>query len=177
MLALCILTTPHGICKAEEDFLKGTPSWATEEWKNFASHIVAGEIPYGCEECALVTACTIRRDVERGWNPWNLRQRWYGWKQPTEMALNAVEESLSTMGCACVPDCKFLGNQNDYNWNWSPQPFIEFGNDNGKSVCVLWELEKTESENTIPLQGSMLFHAIEENALSVEEPTNVMSTK
>lgn len=176
LLALCVLSSPHGVCEAEKDFLD-EPSWATPEWQTFASHIVAGEIPHGCKECALVTACTIRRDVERGWNPWHLQERWYGWKAPTKLSDSAVKAALIPMGCLHVPDCKFLGNQSDYDNNWAPQPRIEYGNEYGKSICVLWESEKNKSESTTPKPDLTLFHGIGVGASTVIGQVNATYTR
>jgi len=169
LLVLCVLSAPQGVCKAEKDFLLGTPSWATTDWKHFASHIVSGEIPPGCSECALVTACTIKHDVDREWNPWALRKRWYGWGPRTSLSDWAVQTSLEPLGCAGIPNCKYLGNENDYKYNWAYQPSVEFGNENGKSICVLWESDKKKSESMTTKPDLRLLRVIRKNALSAEE--------
>lgn len=61
----------------------------------------------------MVIACTIVRDVERGWEPWTLRQRWYGWKEPTWNDRVAVWDALNG-GCDDIPRYRFVGNDRDY---------------------------------------------------------------
>jgi hypothetical protein len=74
--------------------------------------IVAGEAA-NIDECRLVTACTILRDVEAGLAVDELRPgRWYGWREPGPEHYSAVEEALAT-GCEGVPRCAFLGSEAD----------------------------------------------------------------
>jgi len=87
------------------------PAWATEAWREWASHIVASEAR-GVPQADIVVACTMVRDVARGWHPWALRGRWFGWGPPDEADREAVDAAL-TGGCVGVPDYAFVGNYRD----------------------------------------------------------------
>jgi len=102
-----------------------TPDWATPAWKESAAHIVSGEAtPY--MESKMLVICTMINDVEnRGWNPWNLRQRWYGWRYPTEKDRLAVEKAFQG-GCSEIPPYIYLGNYSDYRL-WRSMGFIREG--------------------------------------------------
>lgn len=86
-------------------------SWATPAWIEFASWIVASEAR-GVPAADKVVACTLVRDVERGWNPWLLRNRWFGWGRPDAADRKAVLQAVSG-GCGDVPDYLYVGNYRD----------------------------------------------------------------
>lgn len=90
-----------------------SPDWATPAWKEDAAYIVAGEAtPYMASKMLVI--CTMINDVEnRGWEPWNLRARWFGYRYPTEDDRRAVELAFSG-GCEDIPQYIYLGNGNDY---------------------------------------------------------------
>ena len=91
------------------------PLWATERWVDFASHIVASEAR-GVPQADLVIACTMVRDVEKGWYPWALRSRWFGWGRPDAKDIRAVEDSLTQGGCDEIPDYRYVGNFRDVQY-------------------------------------------------------------
>ena len=136
VLALCLLMAePHGVCARASP---PTPVWATIEWVGYASHIVAGEAPSNCEVCNRWIACTIVRDIQRGYNPWNLYPgRWHGWKSYGPAHKLAVQQALNPAFCRGIPRCIYLGNEKDYRFSWSRYgPAIIVGNRNGTIVCV-----------------------------------------
>ncbi len=99
-----------------------TPEWATPAWQESAAYIVAGEAtPYMASKMLII--CTMINDVEnRGWNPWNLKQRWYGWRYPTEDDHLAVKRAFQG-GCEGIPPYIYLGNYSDYRL-WKSMGFI-----------------------------------------------------
>jgi len=122
-LAACIATGGSlGVCRAEA--ILGTdilatpyPQWASEEWVEFAAHIVASEAA-GVPEARIVVACTMVRDVERGWHPWALRKRWFGWGWPSAGDFAAVRSALNGVNgkygeCYKIPSYKYVGNLRD----------------------------------------------------------------
>jgi len=118
-LAICAsLGIPHGICRAEiADGYWSTesppvaPAWTTVAWRDFAAHIVASEAR-GVPAADLAVACTLSRDVERGWDPWALRRRWFGWGNPDSADRAAVDRAVNG-GCDNIPHFKYVGNLND----------------------------------------------------------------
>jgi len=113
LMACLALGYPMGMCQAiDADPEYQPPKWATPEWKDFASHIVASEAR-GVESADIVIACTLIRDIERGWHPWELRKRWFGWGTPDKKDIEAVNQSLTKDGCANIPEYKYVGNIND----------------------------------------------------------------
>lgn len=116
-LAACLLAgVPMGVCRAEFAFPQPPeppplPNWATESWQDFAAHIVASEAR-GVPQADIVIACTILRDIERGWHPWALRNRWFGYGAPDALDRLAVESAL-TGGCVDVPVYRYVGNFRD----------------------------------------------------------------
>lgn len=118
------------------------PSWATVGWQDYAAHIVAGEGVPGNKEAALWIACTIRRDVERGWGPYLLYPgRWHGWGYPDEISEEAVALSLTKNGCRKVEKCMYLGNSADYFNNWQHLGPGVWTRDK-KIVCMRWDESK-----------------------------------
>lgn len=88
------------------------PNWATPAWKDFAAHIVAGEAtPYMASKMLVI--CTMINDVEKGWHPWALRNRWFGYRYPSKEDHLSVELAFSG-GCEEVPNYIYLGNKSDY---------------------------------------------------------------
>jgi len=112
LLACLVASGSVGMCRAElNDYIPDEPpSWATEEWVEYAAHIVASEAG-GVPVADKVIACTMIRDIERGWNPWNLRKRWFGWGTPDRLDREAVRQAL--INCDDIPSYKFVGNVND----------------------------------------------------------------
>lgn len=111
--------------------------WAGDGWAAWAAHIVAGETR-GVPSARLAVACTLTRDVERGWDPWALRDRWYGWSDPTDADLAAVETALAG-GCGDVPEFRFVGNLQDLAlWRgrgWvGDGPFVLYAGSDGQYV-------------------------------------------
>ena len=88
------------------------PDWATEAWIDYAAHIVASEA-WNVPSADLAVACTLVRDVRRGWQPWALHHRWYGWAEPDEADYAAVRRALTPNGCDSVPEFAFVGNLDD----------------------------------------------------------------
>lgn len=88
-LVICLMAgAPRGACMAEladadgREIYPRAPYWATERWQDYAAHIVASEAR-GVPAADIVIACTILRDVERGYHPWRLHPgRWKGYGTP-----------------------------------------------------------------------------------------------
>lgn len=122
ILVACLLAgTPHGVCAAEiacgavaEDFpvQVETPTWATESWRDYAAHIVASEAR-GVPAADIVVACTILRDIKKGWPPFGLGERWFGYGPPDEADRQAVKDALYTDACEDVPAYRYVGNFRD----------------------------------------------------------------
>lgn len=118
------------------------PAWATERWRDYAAHIVAGESVHNCEDCHLWIACTVVRDVAlRGYWEYGLHPgRWHGWKNPRPEHQEAVARAVTRGGCAGVPVCSYLGNVRDYNgWRHGLANEVQshiIGNEYGAIVCV-----------------------------------------
>ena len=151
VLAVCLAFAPMGACAAELDTgsLDGLrevyvpPTWATDSWRDYAAHIVAGEsVPY-CPMCDLWIACTTVADVERGWHAWGLfPRRWHGYQRPTTAHRLAVDLALTEHGCDGVPACRYLGSARDFRYNWTYLgPALTVGNARGLVVCVEWEAQ------------------------------------
>lgn len=87
--------------------------WADWAWRDFAAHIVKGEC-VDCPEACRVVACTLIRDVLQGWQPYDLRKRWYGWMEPEWKHRMAVWDALQPGGCAGLPWYRYVGNESDY---------------------------------------------------------------
>lgn len=117
LILACILAgTPMGICQAEFEPLSppeppALPIWATEAWMDFAAHIVASEAR-GVPQADIVVACTMVRDIDRGWHPWSLQDRWFGWGAPDAEDRLAVRRALEE-GCDEVPVYRYVGNFRD----------------------------------------------------------------
>lgn len=122
ILVACLLSgAPCGVCRAEiasgatiDDFpvQVEVPAWATERWQDYAAHIVASEAR-GVPQADIVVACTILRDIERGWGPWVLGDRWFGYGSPDEADRQAVKDALFTDACEAVPEYRYVGNFRD----------------------------------------------------------------
>lgn len=122
ILIACLATgAPMGVCMAEvacgaviEDFpvQVEVPTWATERWMDYAAHIVASEAR-GVPQADIVIACTILRDIERGWHPKALGDRWYGYGPPDVADRQAVKDALYTDTCEDVPVYRYVGNFRD----------------------------------------------------------------
>lgn len=99
-----------------------SPDWATPAWKESAAYIVSGEAtPYMASKMLVI--CTMINDIEnRGWCPWSLKNRWYGWRYPTEKDRLAVERAFQE-GCDGIPAYIYLGNYSDYHL-WKSMGFI-----------------------------------------------------
>lgn len=128
ILVACLLTgAPRGVCLAEaasgaciEDFpvRVEVPTWATENWRDYAAHIVASEAR-GVPQADIVIACTLIRDVEKGWPPMGLGKRWFGFGPPDAADRQAVQDALYTDACEDVPDYRYVGNFKDAQyWRW-----------------------------------------------------------
>jgi len=89
----------------------GAPEWATDAWQDWAAHVVASEAR-DVPSADLVVACTMVRDIERGWPPWALDRRWFGYGPPDEADYAAVRQAVNG-GCGDVPHYKFVGNFQD----------------------------------------------------------------
>ena len=107
VLAAGVVTAPM---PPQDDTNSGTPPWATEAWQDFAAHIVASEAR-GVPQADKVVACMLVRDIERGWHPWALRGRWFGWGTPDARDRRAVADALQD--CSDVPDYRYVGNVRD----------------------------------------------------------------
>lgn len=99
--------------------------FATDAWQDYVSHIVASEAR-GVEEADIVVACTLVRDVKRGWGPWALRGRWFGWGTPDEADRNAVLQAVTRGGCVNVPEYRYVGNFQDVQ-HWRAVGMIHRG--------------------------------------------------
>lgn len=88
--------------------------WADWDWRDYASHIVAGEAN-DTEVGRRVVACTLVRDVLLGWAPRTLTTRWYGWKEPEWEDRLAVWEALQVEGCRDIPWYQYVGTRGDYD--------------------------------------------------------------
>lgn len=129
LILICwLMGIPMGVCRAEEPYLtyvEVPPTWASPQWRNFAAHIVASEAR-NVPAADIVVACTLRRDVERGWHPWGLRDgRWLGWGTPDAADIAAVESSLNG-GCVDIPTYKYVGNITDVLL-WTQRGMISSG--------------------------------------------------
>lgn len=78
--------------------------------------IVAGEVGTTVPQARMLVACQVVQDAEEGrWLP----GRWYGWGTPTAADVAAAERALFTNACERVPDCRFLGSDEDVRvWRW-----------------------------------------------------------
>lgn len=109
----------------------------------FMASILNGETAYGCDECHKWIACTIARDARRyrnkGSSVYTLHPgRWKGFKgNPSEEYIEIMDNALGIWWCLDAPICKFLGNANDYRYNWTGYgSALVVGNRNGLVVCV-----------------------------------------
>ena len=137
LVACLMVGVSSGPCHVASPTKPATPTWATPAVQEHLAGIVAGETVLGCPKCDLWIACTIRRDIERGWNPWLLHPgRWHGWKAPSDSHRASIAVALSLGGCANVPRCKYLGNIRDYRLNWTSHPAIVIGTPRGLIACV-----------------------------------------
>ena len=133
ILALCIVTgAPLGACWAEvqdeldRNFYPRAPHWATDAWRDYAAHIVASEAR-GVPAADIVIACTLIRDVERGFRPWNLHPgRWHGFGKPDEADIQAVTDALLSPACVHIPRYKYVGNFRDAQY-WTRSGIIDDG--------------------------------------------------
>jgi len=135
------ITTSHALPE-QTSLPPSLPAYATQQWIHYAASIVAGETVPGCEICDRWIACTIQRDIERGYYPWALHPgRWHGYRTPRPEHLAAVEAALHPQGCLDVPTCAYLGNLNDYRY-WSAGRLAQdvschlVGNRHGAIVCI-----------------------------------------
>lgn len=116
VIVCIVLCTPVGPGDEDVSDLPEPPGFATGAWIDYAAHIVASEAR-NVPAADIVIACTLIRDVERGWNPWNLRRRWFGYGAPDAQDLMAVRNAVYTRACEAVPRYKFVGNIRDvYYW-------------------------------------------------------------
>lgn len=122
-----------------------TPHWATPNWQDWAAHIVASEAR-GVPQADLVVACTMVRDVQRGWHPWALRKRWFGWGEPDLQDRLAVWLAVSG-GCNSVPNYRYVGNLQDARY-WKRLGYIDgqidlyLGEGTAAVVGVPWDEEE-----------------------------------
>jgi len=120
LTACLVIGVPLGVCRAEVaggatlgDFPRLPPAWATPAWIEYAAHVVASEAR-NVPAADIVIACTILRDVERGWHPWSLHPgRWHGFGRPDKADRQAVHDALLTDACDSVPNYRYVGNFND----------------------------------------------------------------
>jgi len=141
-LALCIAATSViGPTLAYD-----VQDWATPAWQEWAAHIVASEAR-GVPQADIVVACTMVRDVERGWHPWALRSRWFGWGTPDDRDRAAVGQALNG-GCSGVPDYAHVGNFQDAQY-WRMRGYFDgradlyLGEDGAAVVGVPWRIERS----------------------------------
>ncbi len=103
-----------------------------------ASHL-RGEAPAGCEECRVITVCSLVRDYNSGIY---LPSRWYGFQKPGQADLDLTKEALETNLCDSRPICKFTGNARDLGiwarkgWVTEEHKIESHCNENGCTVCV-----------------------------------------
>ena len=124
LIAACLATgASHGVCLAEGGFDTkfNVPAWATLAWQDYAAHIVASEAR-GVPQADIVVACTLIRDVEKGYN----LSRWFGYGPPDEADRRAVEDALFTDACKDVPNYRYVGNFRDAQL-WRYMGMIESG--------------------------------------------------
>lgn len=114
-LLLALVVVRPGLARSDippEEVTPRRPSWATPAWREYAAHIVASEAR-GVPQADIVVACTLIRDIERGWPPWGLHPgRWHGWGSPDSADRQAVEDALNG-ACADVPNYIYVGNFQD----------------------------------------------------------------
>lgn len=146
-IAFCTAIAPAGVCNAEVAggyalaVADEWPAWATAAWVEYAAHITASE-SRNVPSSDLPIACTLVRDVERGYHPWRLYGnpgRWHGWGAPDAADYAAVRTALGG-GCGEVPDFRYVGNLND-SWYWKRVGIIDgpvtlYLGDNGRSAVV-----------------------------------------
>lgn len=146
-LAFCTAIAPAGVCNAEvaDGYALHVPdeypAWATATWVEYAAHITASE-SRNVPSSDLPIACTLVRDVERGYHPWRLYGnpgRWHGWGAPDTADYAAVRTALGG-GCEAVPDFRYIGNWNDMHYfrrqGWlGEQPLALYVGENG--ACVV----------------------------------------
>ena len=128
ILIMCLATgASRGVCLAEMGFDTefNAPHWVTENWMDYAAHIVASEAR-GVPQADIVIACTLIRDVEKGWPPMELGKRWFGYGSPDAADRKAVEDALFTEACEDVPEYRFIGNFKDAQY-WRLLGMVEDG--------------------------------------------------
>ena len=128
-LVVCLAAgAPSGVCNAEVHDLvfPVAPQWATASWQTYAAHIVASEAR-GVPSADIVIACTLIRDIERGYHPWNLHPgRWHGYGTPDDLDRKAVTDALLSSACVDVPRYKYVGNFRDAQY-WVRSRTIDNG--------------------------------------------------
>jgi len=154
-LAACLTVAPLGVCRAEmadaAQRVIPPPAWATDAWIEFAAHIVASEAR-NVPSADLAVACTLVWDVERGWQPWMLRGRWFGWGEPDEGDREAVVQAVLG-GCSDVPRFVYVGNLNDLR-HWravgmvGDGPFVLYIGNGGSAVVGVPERSEIKVEVT-----------------------------
>ena len=102
------------------------PTWATARWQNYAAHIVASEAR-GVPSADIVIACTLLKDIERGWHPWRLYPgRWHGYGPPDEADRQAIIDALTSRACDDIPVYKYVGNLRDLR-HWKAVGMVKTG--------------------------------------------------
>ena len=160
LLALVVMVRP-GLARSDippEEATPRWPSWATPAWREYAAHIVASEAR-GVPQADIVVACTLIRDIERGWSPWGLHPgRWHGWGSPDSADRQAIEDALNG-ACTGVPDYIYVGNFRDAQYwartgmikNWPVDLYI--GPGGGAVIGVLAERAGNPSRAASPSFG------------------------
>ena len=122
-MSTCLMIAPAGVCRAEVaggwplHVADEYPAWASESWIIYASHIVSSEAR-NVLSADLPVACTLIRDVQRGYHPWALYGnpgRWHGWGTPDAADYAAVRTALGG-GCGGVPNFRYFGSWRDLDY-------------------------------------------------------------
>lgn len=115
---------------------------------NYMASILAGETAPGCDQCHQWIACTLADDVARykesGKSITALHPgRWNGFRaNPSGEYIEIMQEALTGSLCNDAPDCRFIGNANDYRQYWTRYgDALITGNQNGLVVCVPMKAE------------------------------------
>ena len=122
-MSTCLIIAPAGACRAEIaggyplHIAAEYPARASESWVTYAASIVSSEAR-DVPSADLAIACTIYRDVQRGYHPWRLYGnpgRWHGYGTPDADDYAAVRTALGG-GCEDVPNFRYFGNFNDMHY-------------------------------------------------------------
>lgn len=114
----------------------------------FMASILRGETVPNCNTCHEWIACTLisdaRRYREQGRSIRSLRpNRWRAfWQNPSQEYIDIMYDAAHGNLCQDSPRCKFVGNANDYRYNWTNFGDAKIsGTTNGLVVCVPYNKE------------------------------------